>query len=98
MIPELQILAINAVCLGVAYGFILPGLARKTPRALALNDLAVSVVALFTAGALFWDSGQGFDLLVFDVNWFIFALVTFVAIETPLALHFLRRHGIDPPD
>jgi len=97
MAPELQILMINAVCLGVAYLFILPGLARKTLKALALSDLAVSVLALGTAGMLFWDSGIRFSLLVFEVNWLVFALVTFAAMEVPLFLRFVRRHGIDPP-
>lgn len=95
--PELQVLAINATCLGVAYGFILPGLRRKTLTALALSDLAVSVLALSTAAALFMGQDVVFRLLVVEVNWLVFALVTFAVIEVPLFLHFLRKHGIEPP-
>lgn len=98
MAPELQILSINAICLGVAYLAIMPGLARKTLKALALSDLAVSVLAVGTAGALFWGSGVGFSLLIFEVNWLVFALFTFAAMEIPLFMHFVRRHGIDPPE
>jgi len=95
MLPEFQILIINAVCLGVAYLGILPGLARQSLTALALTDAAVTVVALVTAGMLFWGSGQGFTLLVFEVNWLVFALVTFAAMEGPLFVWFARKHGID---
>lgn len=97
MAPELQILLINAVCLGVAYLFILPGLTHKTLKALALSDLAVSVLALGTSGALFWGSGVAFSLLVAEVNWLVFALVTFAAMEVPLFMRFVRKHGIEPP-
>ncbi|MCC5971542.1 MAG: hypothetical protein JJU15_16485 [Pararhodobacter sp.] len=97
MAPELQILTINAVCLGVAYLVILPGLTRKTLKALALSDLAVSVLALGTAGMLFWGSGVRFSLLLVEVNWLVFALVTFALMEVPLFMRFVRKHGIEPP-
>ncbi len=98
MAPEFQILVINAVCLGVAYLFILPGLRHKTLKALALSDLAVSVLALGTAAALFMGQGVRFSLLVVEVNWLVFALVTFVAMEVPLFMRFVRKHGIEPPE
>ena len=96
MAPEFQVLAINATCLAVAYLGIFPALVPMTLRRLALADLGVMLVALGTAGALFWDSGVAFRLPVFEANWFWFALVTYVALELPLFLWFLRRHGIDP--
>lgn len=96
MAPELQILAINATCLAVAYLGIFPALASRGLLRLALADLAVGLTALGTAGALFWGSGQAFRLFLFDTNWFWFALLSLIAIEVPLGLWFLRRHGIDP--
>ena len=59
MSPEFQILIINAVCLGVAYLGILPGLARTSLIALAITDAVVTLIAVSTAGMLFWGSGQG---------------------------------------
>lgn len=94
MAPELQILAINATCLGVAYLGIFPSIRPLTPLRLALADLVVGLLALGTAGALFWDSAIGFDLLIGEVNWFAFALVTLLGMEFPLMRWFLRRHGI----
>ena len=98
MPPEFQILIINAVCLGVAYAGILPGVARKSLRALALSDAAVTLVALATAGMLFRGSGLGFSLFGFEVNWLVFSLVTFAMMEAPLFAWFARRHGIGRND
>jgi hypothetical protein len=98
MPPELQILAINATCLAVAYLGIFPALRPLTLQRLALADLAVGLTALGTAAALFWGSGQAFRLLILDTGWFWFALVTFVVMELPLFLWFMRRHGLNPDD
>lgn len=98
MSPEAQILTINAVCLAVGYGFILPAQLQRGPGALALADAGVGLCALITAGALFWGTGQGFRLPGFEVNWFVFALVTLVAMELPLAWWLLRRYRWPPGD
>lgn len=98
MLPEFQILIINAASLVVAYLGILPGLKRKSLRALAMTDAAVTVIAVTTAGMLFRGSGQGFGLLGFEVNWLIFSLVTFALMEGPLFVWFARKHGIDRRD
>lgn len=96
--PELQLVIINAVCLGLAYGAILPGLVGRGMGALAAADAMVAVVAIGTAGALFWGSGQGFSVIVFELNWFGFALFSFLAMELPLFRWFCRRHGIGGGD
>ena len=99
MAPELQILAINAAALAVGYLLIYPALGpltdtRATKIRIAKADAGVACVALLTAGLLFWDSGQSFRLLLFETNWFWFALPTLIAMEVPLALWFFRRHGL----
>jgi hypothetical protein len=97
--PELQILAINAAALATAYLGLYPGMGplsntRATKLRLMRADALVSVTALATAGALFWGTGTRFRLLLFDVNWFWFALATLLAMELPLMLWFFRRHGL----
>jgi hypothetical protein len=96
MSPELQIIVINATCLGVGYFGIYPQLARKSLLAVGIGDLIVSLVAIGTAGALFWGTGAEFRLLGMAVNWFAFALTTLIAMGLPLFLWFARRHGIGP--
>ena len=99
--PELQLLIINAVIATIAYGGIYPSLRRKTLNTVMAADTVVSVVALATAGALYWGSGVEFSLILFDVNWFVFSLFTLMAMEIPLFLYFARKHNIeifDAPD
>lgn len=98
MAPEIQVLAINATCLAVAYLGIFPTLKPLTLKRLALADLGVGLAALATSGALFMGSGIGFRLLFMEVNWFVFALVTLMAMEFPLLRWFARRHGISFTD
>jgi len=94
MAPELQVLAINAGALAVAYLGIFPALRPLTLMRLALADLGVGLAALATSGALFWGSGTGFRLLLVEVNWFVFALLTLMAMEYPVLRWFARRNGI----
>lgn len=99
MAPELQVLAINAVALAVAYLLIYPALGpltntNATKLRIAKADAVVCAAALATVGALFWGSGVGFSLLFLEVNWFWFGLVSLVAMEMPLYMWFLRRHGL----
>jgi hypothetical protein len=98
MSPELQILAVNATCLAIGYLGIYPGLARKSLLAVGIGDLVVSLVAIGTAGALFWGTGVEFRLLGIAMNWFVFALSTLVAMGLPLSYWFARRHGLLPDD
>ncbi|MCC5988470.1 MAG: hypothetical protein JJT95_12375 [Pararhodobacter sp.] len=98
MTPELQILIINATCLAVGYLGIYPSLVPRGLVALALADLGVCAVAIGTAGLLFWGSGTGFSLIVAEVNWFVFSLLTLIAMEAALFPRFARRHGIWPGD
>ncbi len=98
MPPELQIIAINATCLAIGYFGIYPQLARKSLLAVGIGDLVVSLVAIGTAGMLFWGSGVEFRLIGIPMNWFAFSLTTLIAMGLPLFLWFARRHGIFPDD
>ena len=99
--PEVQVLILNGVILGVAYLGIYPSLAQKTRNRIMAIDLVLSALAIGVAGALFWDTGVGFTLVFFEVNWAVFTVVTIFVIETPLFLRFASKHGInllDPPE
>jgi hypothetical protein len=71
-----------------------PGLQQKTLRALALGDVALSVLVLATVGALYWGSEVRFSLVVFEVNWVVFTLVAGAVMELPLFEWFRRKHKI----
>lgn len=92
--PELQILIINAVIIGLAYLGIYPGLQVKTLNRIMAVDLVLSGLALFVAGALFWGSGVDFNMLFFNANWAVFSVITLMVIEAPLFYLFAKKHNI----
>ncbi|MBA4492169.1 hypothetical protein [Paracoccus sp. S1E-3] len=92
---EAKVLILNAVVLGVAYLGIYPTMREKTLKAMLRNDLALTLLLIVTAGALFAGSGTRFGLIVTDTNWFAFTLLTSAAMELPLFLWFCRKHDID---
>lgn len=95
MTPELKILILNAAVLAVAYLGIYPTMREKTLNAMLRNDLALTLLVLLTAGALFAGTGTRFSLILFDTNWFGFALLTSAAMELPLFFWFCKKHDID---
>ena len=92
--PELQILILNMVILGVAYLGIYPSLQEKTLNKIMLIDLVLTGLALLVAGGWFMGSGTGFSLILFQTNWWIFTLATLFVMEVPVFLWFAKKHGI----
>ena len=92
--PELQILILNAVILGVAYLGIYPSLREKTLNKIMMINLVLTALALLVAGGWFMGTGTGFSLILFQTNWWIFTLVTLFVMEVPVFLWFAKKHGI----
>ena len=92
--PELQILILNLVILGVAYFGIYPSLQEKTLNKIMAIDVVLSGLSLVVAGAWFMGSGVGFSLVFFEANWVVFTIVTLFLMELPLFFWFIRKHGI----
>jgi hypothetical protein len=61
---------------------------------LIINDAIATVVALMVAGSVYAGSGQLFSLLVVDVSWFWFTLVSYSLMELPFAMRYMRRHNM----
>lgn len=95
MTPELQILIINAVIMGVAYFGIYPSRRITHVSQMMTTDLILTGLSLLVAGALFYGTGTRFSLILFDTNWAIFAVLTLALMEVPLFIWFCRRNGID---
>ena len=98
MSPETTILATNAAFLAFAYGAAYPLMRRKSLAGMARADLAITGGALVVSGLLFAGTGARFSLLVLDVPWWAFALVTKTLMELPLLCWFWRRHGLSLGD
>ena len=59
------------------------------------NDFLATATSVIVAGYLFWGNDHQFDLLVGEVNWFIFSVVTFLTMEVPFALWYLEKFDVD---
>ena len=95
MTPEAKILILNVAVLAVAYLGMYPAMRGKTLPGRPRNALALTLLVLITAGALFAGTGTRFSLILLDTNWFGFTLLTSMAMELPLFLWFCKKHDID---
>ena len=96
MRPELQLLILNAVIMLIAYLGIYPSMRKITLPRMMAADMALTVLALGVAAALFWDSGTRFSLLLVSTNWAVFSFLSLLLMEIPLFIWFCRKHDIDP--
>ena len=97
--PELLLALLNLVLVMITYLMIYPRFAGRNVNKLVVNDCLAMLISLAIAGAIFQDTGYDFSLLVIDVNWFWFSLTSYMLIETPFALRYIKKHKIfDIPD
>ncbi|ALO47518.1 hypothetical protein [Pseudohongiella spirulinae] len=94
MPPPMTILAINGIILVVAYFLLFPRLVGDNLQKMALNDLLASIVALIVAGSLYMGSGLEFRVFGVPLNWFWFTLLSYLALEFPLAIWYLKKNGM----
>lgn len=92
--PESFALAVNLTVIALGYFVVYPRFAGANVRRLMVNDLVASLVALLVVGYAYAGSDQSFTLVVAEVGWLPFTLVTFFALETPFFLWYCRRWGI----
>jgi hypothetical protein len=91
MTPENTILMINVVIVLTAYLWVYPRMAGFDLAKVALNDIFATGIALFIAGYLYLGSGVEFKLLMLNLNWFWFSLLSYFLIEIPLMLWYFRK-------
>ncbi|MBU2892856.1 hypothetical protein KO495_05905 [Colwellia sp. D2M02] len=92
--PELSILLLNLVIVLVAYLSVYPKLAGNSFNKISFYDMFTSGFALLVVGLNYWGSGHEFSLLTFNVNWFWFTLVTYGAIEIPIAIWYFKKQDV----
>ena len=91
---EILVLLLNTIILVLAYSVVYPRTVGADIAKLLQSDLMATATSLVVAGFLFWGTNQQFDLLLGEVNWFAFSLVTFLLMEIPFALWYLKRFDI----
>ena len=98
MAPYLTILAINAICIGIAYVMVYPRFDPLTARRMMKADIVVTGTALAVAGALFAGQGLPFRVGPFALGWWGFSLLSMLVIEAPVFWAFCRMRGLSLSD
>ena len=93
--PEIVLLILNGVILILEYFLIFPRTVGNNISKLMQSDLLATVTYVIVAGFLFWRTNHQFDLLVGVVNWFLFSVVTFLLMEVPFALWYLKKFDVE---
>lgn len=91
---ELTVIVFIVAIIAVAYLWVYPRFAGKDLRRMAWLDVALTLIPLGVAALLFGGTNPDFRLLIFDTNWFVFTLVTYVILEVPLFLLYLKARGL----
>ena len=92
--PETLLLALNGIILSLAYFLIYPRMVGADINKLMQSDLLATATSVIVAGFVFWGTNQPFDLLFGEVNWFAFSVVTFLLMEVPFALWYLKKFDV----
>jgi len=91
---ELSIILLNLIIILVAYLSIYPKVAGSSFNKISFYDLFTSGFAFLVVGLNYWGSGHEFSLLITNTNWFWFTLVTYGAIEIPIAVWYFKKQKI----
>lgn len=92
--PEQILLLLNVILVVIVYFVVLPARCGDNVNKILANDAVATTISLVIAGYLFWGSGTEFSLVLFELNWFWFALITYMLIEIPFALWYFKKHHI----
>ncbi|RZM83192.1 hypothetical protein [Pseudoalteromonas rubra] len=95
---ELQVILLNVIILCLAYFVIYPRYAGSDLKKVSIQDLIATLVSLAIVGSVYYGSGLAFSLLLFEVNWAWFTVITFTLIELPLCYWYAKRHGVKFPE
>ncbi|RMF16107.1 MAG: hypothetical protein D6758_08575 [Gammaproteobacteria bacterium] len=94
MTPESLVLLINLTIIVVGYLIVFPRTAGNDLKRLFQSDLCASLAALAISGNRFMGTGVTFSFLGLELGWFGFTLMSYLCLEVPFSLWYLKRHGI----
>ncbi|MCG7535404.1 hypothetical protein [Pseudoalteromonas sp. OOF1S-7] len=95
---ELKVTLLNVIILCLAYFVIYPRYAGSDLKKVSIQDLIATLVSLAIVGSVYYGSGLAFSLILFEVNWAWFTIITFTLIELPLCYWYAKRHGVKFPE
>jgi hypothetical protein len=92
--PELIVILINCIFILPAYFLLYPKFAGSNGNKVGAYDLCISIVVLMIIGFLYWGTGQQFNIIIGNLTWFWFALLTYAALEIPLMLWYYKKNNV----
>ncbi|OIQ48025.1 MAG: hypothetical protein BM565_03400 [Gammaproteobacteria bacterium MedPE] len=95
--PEQTVLLLNVIVVFLGYFVIYPRVAGNNFTKITGHDLIATGIVLMTSASIYYGSGTEFNLLITQVNWFWFTLLTYAAIEIPVLLWYMKKHNVEFP-
>ncbi len=92
--PELYILIINIIIVFIQYFVVFPRFAKNDINKLTINDIIASLISLIVAGYFFYGTGYEFNIIFTTVNWFSFSLITYLLLEIPIAIWYVKKNKV----
>ena len=92
--PELIIIFINILIILFAYVWLYPRVAGSDLTKIANYDFVASIVSIGISGILFWELNIEFYAIFGTLNWFWFALVTYLTLEIPMVLWYIKKYNV----
>jgi len=91
---EFSILLVNLSALLIAYLFVYPKFAGNDVQRMAWLDVAVGAFVLVLLAPFNWNSPNDYSFFVFELNWWIFTIVTYALLELPLFFFYVKARGL----
>lgn len=91
---EFSIVLVNISALLLAYLFVYPKFASNDVRRMAWLDIAVGATVLTILAPFNWNSSNDYTFFVFELNWWIFTIVTYALLELPLFFFYVKARGL----
>jgi Zn-dependent protease len=94
MSPELTVLAVVVALVIPSYGFVYPALAGPNAGTMAQLDLVLSALALLCVWFLYGSEGQRFEVLGWDMPWWVFTVATHFVVEIPAVIWYYNKYNV----
>lgn len=92
---EFFVVVLNLIIVFVAYLSVYPKLAGNSFNRISFYDIFASGLALTIVGLKYWGTGQEFNLIFGQFNWFWFTLITYALIEVPVMVWYFRKNKVE---
>lgn len=91
---ELVILGIVASMVAILYLIINPLFSGANMVKLAVNDACAFTLCLFAAGVRYLDKDVPFNLFGFELGWFWYTFIVYLAVATPAFIWYAKRYDV----